>query len=743
MKRIALSLLLLILFVAAANNYLNSFAPFSGSLWKDEIEMNNPYGRVEIYYDEFGVPHIYAENEKALFFAVGYLQAKDRLFQMDLHRRYMKGQLSEIFGEITLESDKFHVEMDFESAAKASWEVLKRNKSVREAILAYCEGVNAYINSGNLPIEFVLLNYKPEKWTPVDTLLIAKEIAWELTGNFWDLKREEIRRKLPEALELYPVKLGHGYEILENYSSPAKLENVSVSYPEGVGSNNWVISGKFTESGKPILANDPHLLLTAPPVWYEMHLKTKDFEVRGVTFPGIPFVIIGYNKHVAWGFTNVGADVIDFYAYVWKDGKYLYKGEWLEPKKEKRVIKVKGKEVEVEVIKTVHGPFLKKYNVSVAWTGFSGTREALAIYLYNKARSVEDVINAARFFDVPAQNLVVADESSIAYYPAGKYPIRYVDGKEVAGNVVFNGSKGDGEWIGFTPYGESSWEGFIPFEEIPHAMNPDYIATANQRIVGNYSYYLGDSMYFADPYRAMRIEELIEKGIKQGRIDVEYVKKMQRDVYSKPAEFFVPLIIEATKDEEMFRDYVEILKKWNYEMKKDSKAALIFSLWLKNYVKEIFDDDFEKAGIEPYYPRLWVIQKLEEDSKWFDDVRTEKIEKRRDIILRALEKAVEEMNKNGWKTYGDYNRLKIEHPFGVKLKVFNYPSYPMNGSKYTIYNFRVEENPQVGSSFRMIVEIGEKAYTIIPGGNSGRITSKHYFDQLEMWINCDYKEVSW
>ncbi len=739
MKRTLASLLLLALFAVGASKYLDVFSPFSGELWKrEDVKLECPYGKVEVYYDEFGVPHVFAENERALFFAVGFLQAKDRLFQMDLHRRYMKGQLSEVFGEETLESDIFHVEMDFVKAAEASWEVIKENESVRDAILAYCEGVNAYIRSGKLPSEFILLGYRPEEWKPVDTLLIAKEIAWGLTGNFWDVKREEIKRKLPEALELFPAKLNHGYEVLKNYSAPVEIRNADVEIPEGVGSNNWVVSGKFTKSGKPILANDPHLLLTAPPVWYEMHLKTKDFEVRGVTFPGIPFIVIGYNKNVAWGFTNVGADVIDFYAYVWRDGKYLYKGKWLQPEVERKKIRVIDESVEVEVVKTVHGPFLKKYNVSVAWTGLSGTREALAIYLYNKAKSVKDVLKAARFFDVPPQNMVVADENTIAYYPAGKYPIRYVDGKAVAGNVIFNGSRGDGEWLGFEPYGRSTWEGFIPFEEIPHVINVDYVATANQRIVGNYTYYLGDSMYFSDPYRAIRIEELIEEGIRRGGIDVKFMMKIQRDVYSKPAEFFVPIIVEAARKEGRFEEVAKILENWDYEMRADSKAALIFAIWLKNYAKEIFDDEFERAGIDPIYPRLWVIQSLEENSKWFDDVRTEKVEKRDDIVLRALEKALSEIKENGWKVYGDYNKLKVHHPFGKKLKVFNYPSYPMNGSKYAIFNFRVE-NPQVGSSWRMIVDLGGEAYTVIPGGNSGDFLSKHYFDQLEMWVRGEYK----
>ncbi len=757
-KLVIVPLLLLAVFVIAAYSYLNLLAPFSGSLWEVDrsTEVPNPYGWAEVYFDEYGVPHIVAENEKAMAFAVGYIHAKDRLFQMDLHRRMMRGELSEVFGEDFFDSDEFHIKMDFVGAAEASWSIIK-NSEIGEFLVAYSEGVNYYINNRPLPIEFKLAGYKPKEWTPVDSLLLGKEISWSLTGNFWDLKRALIVEKLGErALELYPEYMNHSYPIIR------RTEMVDRSLldwlkpfeaKEGLGSNNWVVSGKFTENGKPMLANDPHLLLMAPPVWYEMHLKVNGENVRGVSLPGVPVILIGMNDYVAWGFTNVGADVIDFYYYVWDGEKYLYKGKWLEPEKKVKVVRVKTdsgvEEREVVVEKTVHGPVIEKHGrkVAVAWTGLTATREALAVYKYNHAHNISEFIEGLKLFDVPAQNVVYADiYGNVMYYPAGKFPIRLVNGTEVPGNVIFNGSAGEGEWRGFKPYGVSTWEGFIPFEEIPHLINPEYVGTANQRVVFGYQHYLGDSMYFADPYRGMRIYEMLDDAVKSGKkISPECFMEMQRDVYSKPAEFFTPFIFDAEeKMSEKAKNYAEKLRNWDFRMVKDSKAALVFSIWLEEFINETFGDEFYSAGLDKdFYPHLYVLQNLPADSIWFDDIGTEEREQRADIVARAMEKAVEIIESKGYKVYGDYNRLNIKHAFSSFVKFFDYPSMPMNGSTYTVFNFRRAVDwgtgvSQAGSSWRMIVNFDEN-YCVIPGGNSGNYFSPHYYDQLEMWANGEYK----
>ncbi len=744
-------LVLLVAFVLAVHNYLNLFTPFSGEIWRLNFKthgVENPYGKASIYIDDYGIPHIKADNERALFYAVGYIQARDRLFQMDLHRRLMKGQLSEVFGEDLVDSDIFHIKMDFLGAARASWKEIEGTK-FGDLIKAYCDGVNAYISEGNLPMEFKLLGYNPDLWQPEDVFLVDKEISWGLTGNFWDIERAVIAEKLPEALELYPTELNHSYPIIRTDKVSKELLDWLKPFgaKEGYGSNNWIISGKYTKNGKPILANDPHLALTVPPVWYEVHLITNDMNVRGVSFPGVPIVVIGQNEYVAWGFTNVGADVIDFYYYVTKGDKYLYKGEWRNFEKEERILKVrtdKGiEERKVIIKKTIHGPVIEKDGkvVAVAWTGLSATREFLALYKYNHAKNMQEFLEGVKYFDVPAQNLVYIDrDGNIMYYPAGRFPIRYIGDKIVPGNILFNGSAGEGEWRGFKPYGNSTWSGFIPFDEIPHLINPDYVATANQRVVFGYQYYLGDSGYFTDPYRGMRIYEMIDDVVNKGKkIDVEYVMKMQRDIYSKPAEYFVAQM-DGVDFSDKAKSYVQELKNWDFEMRRDSKAALVFAIWLKHYINETFGDEFYSVGLdESYYPKVWVLQNLGKDSKWFNDIRTKERESRADIIARAMDKAVAEIEKNHYEVYGDYNRLKMNHPFN--LPFLNYPSLPADGSKFTVFNFRVESKPfQAGSSWRMISTF-DKSYCVIPGGNSGNYFSKHYLDQLEMWLSGNYKPM--
>jgi penicillin amidase len=744
-------LILLATFVGAIYGYLSLFAPFSGEVWKTNFKVErvgNPYGKATIYVDGYGVPHIKAENEKALFYAVGYIQARDRLFQMDLHRRLMKGQLSEVFGEDLVDSDVFHIKMDFLGAARATWKEFEGTE-FGDLIRAYCDGVNAYISSGNLAMEFKLLGYKPEPWKPEDVFLVDKEISWELTGRFWDIKRAIIVEKLPEALELYPTYLNHSAPILRTGKVNEELLDWLRPFEgkEGYGSNNWIVSGKYTKDGKPILANDPHLALTVPPVWYEIHLMTDTMNVRGVTFPGVPLVVIGQNEYVAWGVTNVGADVIDFYYYVTEGDEYLYKGKWIEFKKEERTLRVKTsegiEERKVVVKKTVHGPVIERggKEVAVAWTGLSATREFLAIYIYNHAKNIQEFLEGLKYFDVPAQNLVYIDrDGNLMYYPAGKFPIRRIGGEIVPGNIIFNGSAGEGEWKGFKPYDSSTWEGFIPFEEIPHLINPDYVATANQRVVFGYQHYLGDSGYFSDPYRGIRIYELLDRVISKGeKIDVEFVMEMQRDVHSKPAEYLVAQM-KGVRFSEKAEPWAEELKNWDFKMRKDSRAALVFALWLKHYINETFGDEFYSAGLDKsYYPKLWVLQNLPADSKWFDDIRTVEKETRAEIIARAMDKAIQEIEENDYKVYGDYNRLKMNHPFN--LAFLNYPSYPMNGSKFAVFNFRAESFPfQAGSSWRMISTF-DGSYCVIPGGNSGNYFSKHYSDQLETWVAGDYKPM--
>jgi penicillin amidase len=775
--------LLLVVTGVGAGEYVRLGAPLSGEAWTPAdganpgsvgervdravtgpVTVESPYGAATVRYDRDGVPHIEAENEQALAFAVGYVQARDRLFQMDLQRRLMAGNLSAAFGEQAVESDTFHRQMGFRDAADASWRAIEGGETAA-SIEAYSAGVNHYIETQPLPLEFRLNDYEPTRWTPQDALLVAKLVSWSLSGSFDDLRGETVAQRLPAATDLYPRQLGHSAAIVASarpgpetarlapaesatgdsralYESLARYEA-----PAGLGSNSWVVSSEHTASGAPLLANDPHLSLMVPPVWYEMHLRTPEMNVRGVAFPGINAVVIGQNERVAWGFTNVGADQTDLYRYDWVDADtYRYRGEDREVQTHTETIPVKdATPVEVEVRRTVHGPLLEREGstVAVAWVGLTGTKEAIAIDGLNHARSVAEAREVMRDWDSPTQNFVAMDRDGGTYFRiTGEYPVRTVDGESVAGNRVFDGSAGEGEWAGFVPYGQSSWEGFVPYDEVPERVNPDYVATANQRTMDDPPFYIATSAGYADPYRGQRINELVTARIDSGKpVTKAFFQSVQRDTRSTAADQFVPHVLAATDamDPEA-RAAARTLGAWDHNMTADSEGALLFALFRERYMNLTLGDEYRANGLdESYFPHYWTLGELPADSPWFDDIRTPAVETRDDIAARALAWAVAEADRRGYETYGDYNRLDLAHPFPVAA--LDYPTRPMDGSAFTVDNFHGQRSTQAGSSWRMVAS-WDGSLGVIPGGQSGNYYSPHYHDQLDEWAAGEYRPLA-
>ncbi|WP_394328366.1 penicillin acylase family protein [Natronobacterium texcoconense] len=786
--------------VSGAGELLDSFAPLSGRAWNAadrelSESVENPYGDATVRYDDYGVPTIEGDDEEAAYFVVGYVQAYDRLFQLDLQRRVMRGQVSELVGEATLEDDEFHVAMDFAGAAEATWEHVA-DTPAGPLVEAYADGVNAAMEREQLPLEFELLDYEPREWTPVDSMLMEKQISWDLTGSFSELRRAVIADRLGEDVleELYPERMDHDVPILRetveendengngndgNDSPFSTLENDAVGReltswlsrfesPTGVGSNSWVVAGEHTESGSPIVAYDPHLTLMTPPLWYEQHVETPETSVRGATFPGVPFIITGANETGTWSFTNVGADVLDCYEYDLRESnegssddgdensddhhlsstdadEYRYGDEWREFETEERTIPVAdGEDRTFTIKKTVHGPVLERegQTVGVAWTGHTATRTTEAIYEFERSGGLEEVLEATRRFDLPTQNLVYADaDGRTMYFVTGKLPVRTIDGEVVTGNQIFDGSEGEGEWTGFTPFGESSWDeegaGFVPFASKPHAIDPDVLATANQRVTDDPTYYVG--VDYATPYRGGRIYDRLDDRLENGEsTDLEFHRELQNDTYDGRATQLVPDLVEAVENygtiSDVLDDAAETLAEWEYHMDRDSYPALLFARWLEHYRREVFEPEFEEADLDDsYYPNDWVLATLPEDSDWFDDSRDER-------MVAALETALEEIDAEGWETYGDWNTTApIEHPFGVEAPFLDYEKRPADGSEATVKNYRVDS--AVGASWRMVVEPGGEAQAILPGGNSGDYFSDHYGDQFEMWLEGEQKPM--
>ncbi|WP_121742728.1 penicillin acylase family protein [Natronorubrum halophilum] len=769
--------------LTGARELLEQFAPLSGRAWNAadrtlSESVESPHGEATVRVDDDGVPHVEADDEAAAYFAVGYVQAFDRLFQLDLQRRVMRGQLSELVGDATLEDDEFHVRMAFAEAAEATWEHIVGTPA-GALVEAYADGVNEAIEREPLPLEFELLGYEPREWTPVDSMLMEKQISWDLTGNFGELRRELVADRLGEELAetLYPERLDHDTPILRDAVDADRLEggdsdsgdetgsetgnsdgsNDAVDAvgselaswlsrfesPTGVGSNSWVVSGEHTASGAPIVAYDPHLTLMTPPLWYEQHVETLETSVRGATFPGVPFVISGANESGTWSFTNVGADVLDCYRYeIDADGeRYRYAGEWREFETSERELAVAGDENRtITLRRTVHGPVLEREQrtVGVAWTGHTATRTTEAIYEFGRSGGLEDLLEATRRFDLPTQNLVYADtDGRTLYYATGKLPVRTVDGEAVSGNRVFDGSAGEGEWEGFTPFGESSWDGFVPFEEKPHAIDPDVLATANQRVVDDPEHYVG--VAYASPYRGARIYDQLDERVASGEAtDPEFHRDLQSDTRDGRADQFVPELLEALEAHEAddgLEDAAATLDGWDRRMDRNSAGALVFARWVDHVRRLTLEPQFGDANLdESYYPGDWEIATLPDDSDLYVD------RSRAETMVEALMEALEEIDDEGWDVYGDWNTTRtIEHPFGAEAPFLDYDERPLDGSRATVNNYRVES--AVGSSWRMVVEPGGDATAVLPGGNSGDYFSAHYDDQFERWIDNDQKPM--
>ena len=759
-------------FSPAVRPFLDALAPLSGRVWGGFTRsisgtVASPHGEATLRYDDDGVAHVTADGERALYYAVGFAHAADRLFQMDLQRRQLRGELAAAVGEQTVESDIFYTKLDMVGAAETTWESV-RGDDPAPLFEAYTEGVNRYIEEEPLPVEFRLLGFEPDEWTPVDSVLAQKQIAWGLTGRFGSLRRESVASAIDAetARTLYPQRQAHDTPILRDEDGaavapqddrlgeagidPALADRLSrFEAPEGIGSNSWVVGGEHTQSGAPAVANDPHLDLRVPPVWYEQHLETDELSVRGVTFPGTPPVIIGENDGGAWGFTNAGVDCIDFYRYDTRDGEYRYGDEWREFERERRTVEVSGSEDrEVTVEKTVHGPTIDaesdgddlESRVAVAWTGLTATETSKAVVELNRSDGLAEAKAAMDRFDEPTQNFVYADDETTYFRTVGRVPQRYTDGEVVPGRRVFDGSEREGEWRGFTPYGESSWDGFVPLSEMPEREGMDYLATANQRITDDPGRYLAEG--YAAPFRGERIYELLDRRAAGDEpMTPDFLASVQRDVLDTRARRFVPDLLAAVEDpdDDALAAAVDALSSWDYRMSPGSRGALLFDRALAAFRDRALEEVLS-AGLgdrrdpEAYYPNDFVLLGLRGDP-WFPDGRAA-------ALRGALDAAVTEIDEEGWETYGDLNRLDLDHPFDMGW--LNYPERPVAGSGATVSNYhRPSEDGggARGSSWRMLCPRGGDSRAILPGGNDGDPTSRHYHDQLDPWADGEYKPL--
>ena len=763
------------------------------------LNFSELHSDVKVYRDQYGIPTIVAADQHDLFFAQGYEYARDRLFQAEFYRSVANGQLSRLFGpgdnNSLIKSDQFLRTIGIKDAAQIVWD--NTSPQLQQIVVDYVAGLNKFIDTHheNLPLEFQLLSIgqltqgnfkavKPLKWTPQDAVAIQGVMAYDLA--FDAANRELLRQNLlsqfgPEkALELMPIMdpTARAYFLNQTNTAPAGLSlNVfkqlqkNVGYLGFKGSNDWVVNGSKTSSGLPILANDPHLGLSTPSIWWQVQLYAADgsYHTQGYALPGIPGIVLGHNQNVVWGFTNTGTDSIDLYYLNTRtqDGvdQYFINGQW-KPFVIKTVdIPVSGEDTQQFTIKmTDYGPVLDKElfgitdgkTYAMQWTLLSTNQNNSifdAIMGLNTAKTADDVHNALSTFSVPGQNIVFATTSGdIGYQYTGFVPNRKVPG---SGVLPQNGSDS-----------KFGWDGFIPYDQYLYVKNPEsgYFATANQKIDNRDQFYIND--LYDTPYRGNRINALLSAS---NSIDNNYMRNIQADVQSTYAIDLLKNITSTISNLSFTGDNaaiaekaVNILLNWDHNMFMNSTGATIFGAFRIYYEEQTFFDEMQNTGIKDMYADYagiarYVLPSISENntSTWFDDIRTPNIVETRDMIVqRAFNDAINFLigklgsNPNKW-TYGRIHKVIFEHPIGTAVPLFNFntgnvasPGADMTvdaGSNTPRWS---EDGPEFlqdfGPSMRLVAKV-EPTWSQVEGinapGISGNYNDAHRSDSLKDWVN--------
>ncbi len=755
---------LIVVIFLGAYGYLRSTLPD----YDGKITVPGLYDQVEIIRDSYGMPHIYARSNEDVSFALGYCMAQDRLFQMDLVRRAARGRLSEIMGEDFVAVDKFFRTI---TAGKSMQDIAAEYPiEIRTSLESYAEGVNYYIQNhkGPLPIEFTVLGYEPEPWQASDGAAVHYYMAWDMTSAFYvEMLYAAVIDKVGEALarDIFPdYPTGYptihlGQFALSDFLDTLKLVREQLGTVGGGASNSWVVSGENSVNGAPMLANDPHLSYGVPGIWYEAHLVTPSMNVSGAVLPGAPFVVIGANEHVAWGFTNATMDDADFYIEKINPAnptQYEFMGRWEDMIVKKEIIKVKdAKEVKFEIKLTRHGPIIDDINrfnqskgnsLAMKWTAYEmlGTNP---FHYLNSARSIDDIEKAVEHFKCPGQNLIYADKKgNIGYWTAAGIPIR--DG--FSGAVPIPGWDGNHEW-----------KGYVPTDEQPHLRNPSrgWIATANNKhLDDNYPYPI--SHYYVMPDRFVRIQEMITQ---KEKLDLNDFSKMQADFFVVLARDWMPIILATLSTEELSlqeEKALETLKEWDFRARAEGIAPTVFHATINEMVAKTFR---KRLGDELYHQYIKNISVTfnamrnliaQKNSPWFDDPQTPSVEGMREVIRQSFKEAVKYLEDRmgsdvtEWK-WGKLHTLTFYHPFGraSRLMAFfiNIGPFPMGGSMATVnpqpYKLTDPWEGYHGASLRYIIDFSnlKNSLRVIPTGISGNFMSPHYDDQTELWLNGKYR----
>lgn len=837
LKRTGLGILILVILLGAGGGYYfksylpNTVAPKSFPQIDGEIQLAGLDGPVDIYRDQMGIPNIYATTTHDLFFAQGYIHAQERFWQMDFWRHIGSGSLSEMFGKGQVETDSFLRTLGWKQTAEAEWEAL--SPDTKAILQSYVDGVNAYIKdkpANELSLEYEILglpilapDYKIAEWTPVNSLTWGKAMAWDLRGNMDEeiqravllktLTADQVAQLFPPYPSDHPVivnKIGDsgtsassstatsaGFDYatlpLDQLSHNASLLNAALGeWSNGIGSNSWAVSGKLTDTGMPYLSNDPHLGIQMPSIWFQVGLHCVEkseacpFEVAGFSFAGVPGVVIGHNDKIAWGFTNVGPDVMDLYIEkVNPDNpnQYEVNGEWVDFTTREETLQIAGGEtMTIAIRSTRHGPVISEtfgslkdegdpedkefvpfkdrsgvelpehYVIALQWTALTPSTPFEAIWGFNKAQNWDEFREAASNFHVPAQNLLYADvEGNIAYQMPGDIPIR---------------KKGDGTLPvpGWTD--EYEWTGYIPFEELPYTFNPaeGYIVTANNQVPPNdYPHFITYDWDYG--FRANRILSMIQNA--PGKIDAAYLQQMHGDSYDANAEKFIPIMqsLNWQFETENEKAAFETLADWDYQDRIESTSAAVFNAFWRALLQNTFNDDMPEERYFPDGGSRWneVMRKMAvnpNDPFWDDKTTKDVTETMPDMLRKSFSDGVAELETmfgkdiSKWK-WGDMHASTFRNgtlgESGIALieDLFNRGPYPTGGGEALVnatgWSARDGYETNWLPSMRMIVDLSDlnNSLTVHTTGQSGHAYHPHYDDMPSLWANIKYYPMWW
>ncbi|GGK49081.1 MULTISPECIES: penicillin acylase family protein [Flavobacteriaceae] len=772
LKKILLFIVVLVVLVIICSLvYFNSLKPkYSG-----ELELVSIENKTDVYFDEYGIPHIYAENEQDAMVALGYVHAQDRLWQMELIRRIAPGRLSEIFGEDMLKNDKFFTSLGIEEASQKSIEKLDVTSEVYQLTTAYLKGVNQFIDNGATPIEFTLIGINKEHYQLKDIYNILGYMSFSFAmAHKTDPLLSAIKEKLgANYLKDLNIDVDSKTALIKNSKSDIKnyanivasVSDIMKNSPVApfVGSNSWVVSANKTSTGNVLFANDPHIVYSQPGTWYEAHIVTPNYEMYGYHIAGVPFPLLGHNRNYAYGLTMFENDDVDFYKeenHPSEKNKYKSKGGILEYTIVNKTIKVKDAEaVVISVRNSHHGPIVNDVldgisqtePIAMSWVYTQQDGVVLdALHTISRATNMEDVKKGASMIHAPGLNIMFGDASgNVAWWAAGKlYKIKSNSNRK----FILDGASGEDDIVEY-----------LDFSENPIAENPEwnFVYSANNQpdTISN-TLYPG---YYLPEDRAKRIVELLEP---KNNWNKETMATMINDVTSSVAP---EVIQEFTKilDYNSFskneQRAIDVLQLWDGSNTIDNVAPTIYNKWIYLYLKNTFEDELGEQLftqlMSTHLIKRTIADLIKNDAAiWWDNVATENVfETRKDILSESLIETVTLLEKQLGKDIKDWNWGKVHtlehpHPLGTIAalkKYFNVGPFPIKGAREVIDNRGYEYNDSglynvnAGPSTRRIVDFSdiENSISILPTGQSGNPFSKHYKDQAEMYNKGEFRKM--